>query len=245
MNRRLLSLAFLFFTFTAAAQQNGHDWVVAFPITSYIVPSDSVQIVQVDLTASNISISKQQVGLLKGIYRNGKADTASIGYGRCHLIKGAYYYFPIRVTTKTRQPQAGDLLYTKIAKPSIFMGLVPQLAAHAIVLQTVEDSIFYTQLAVLQNWTNAKEEDLLQAMVKDISYTGKAMKEQMPAANKAVASGKYKNTPVFDVLQNAKKEDLADFLTYMIAHPQLYAGNTWKVSEVFATWADAGAPMVK
>jgi hypothetical protein len=245
MNRILVSLVFLLSTFNANAQKSSETWIVAFPITDYMVPSDSIQIVQVDLTASGISIDKQQIGLLKGIYRNGKADTAAIGYGKCHLIKGAYYYFPIRISNKAVQPQAGDLLYTRIAKPAIYMGLVPQLAAQAIVLQSVEDSIFYTQLSVLQNWTMSNEESLLKAMVKDINYTGKAMKEQMPAANKAVASGKYKTALIFDVLQNAKKEELVDFLNYMIARPHLYAGNTWKVSEVFATWADGGAPVVK
>ena len=243
MSRLIFLLVFLFAGITGKAQNN-EAWIVAFPITDYIVPSDSISIVQVVLP-EGISIAKAQLGLLKGIYRNGKADTAAIGYGKCHLIKGNYYYFPVRVADKERQPQQGDLIYTRIAKPSIFKGRIPQLAAHAVILQSVEDSVFYAATDILRAWTKANEDKLLDVIVKDINYTGKAMKEQMPSADKLVTQGPYKNQMVFEILQNAKKEAVESFLDYIIARPSLYAGNTWKASEIFATWVDGGAPGVK
>ena len=35
-----------------------------------------------------------------------------------------------------------------------------------------------------------------------------------------------------------------NFIDYVIAQPQKYAGNTWKIAETFATWMAGGTPTV-
>ena len=45
-------------------------------------------------------------------------------------------------------------------------------------------------------------------------------------------------------MTECKPEDIKDFFGYVITHPLLYAGNKWKVSEIFATWLSEGAPVV-
>ena len=42
----------------------------------------------------------------------------------------------------------------------------------------------------------------------------------------------------------AKRSELELFLKYIIARPKNYAGNSWKISEIFATWIDGGTPTV-
>ena len=45
-------------------------------------------------------------------------------------------------------------------------------------------------------------------------------------------------------MKTITKKDMTDFLDYVIAFPQKYSGNDWKIAEVFATWMDGGAPTV-
>ena len=45
-------------------------------------------------------------------------------------------------------------------------------------------------------------------------------------------------------MQAVTVPEVENFLKYIAARPAKYAGNTWKFSEIMATWMDAGAPTV-
>lgn len=45
-----------------------------------------------------------------------------------------------------------------------------------------------------------------------------------------------------DSMAECKAEDVMKFVDYIIARPRAYAGKEWKVSEIFATWVNNGAP---
>jgi hypothetical protein len=45
-------------------------------------------------------------------------------------------------------------------------------------------------------------------------------------------------------MQAVTRNELESFLKYVIARPKKYAGNKWKISELFATWATSGTPVV-
>ena len=62
--------------------------------------------------------------------------------------------------------------------------------------------------------------------------------------NLKIGSGKYKDKMVLNTMIACSKKDVSDFLEYMIARPRLYAGNEWKLCEIFATWLVSGAPRV-
>lgn len=62
--------------------------------------------------------------------------------------------------------------------------------------------------------------------------------------NIKIKSGKNQDKPVLNTMIACNKKDVTDFLAYMIARPSLYAGQEWKVSEVFATWLSEGVPTV-
>ena len=82
-------------------------------------------------------------------------------------------------------------------------------------------------------------------MVADIRTTGQAMVDKQPEQNKVIQSGNYAGKKVFNTMQTIKENDIESFLKYVIARPKIYAGNTWKISEVFATWMVDGAPTTK
>ena len=45
-------------------------------------------------------------------------------------------------------------------------------------------------------------------------------------------------------MQATTRTDVEKFLKYMAARPKKYAGNVWKISEVFATWMVNNTPVV-
>ncbi|MEI9910508.1 MAG: hypothetical protein WDO71_13070 [Bacteroidota bacterium] len=103
MNRSLLLLC-IFFSAKCFAQADTAKWVRAFPVTGYMVDvSDSIKLVQVQLP-DGVTIPEKQAGVLRGIYRDTRADTIVIGTGRCNLIKGNYYYFTVNYKQSGSSP---------------------------------------------------------------------------------------------------------------------------------------------
>jgi len=45
-------------------------------------------------------------------------------------------------------------------------------------------------------------------------------------------------------MQAVKRTELESFLRYITARPKNYAGNSWKISEIFATWMNGATPTV-
>lgn len=214
----------------------------AFRITDYTVKlNDSVVIVQVNLPdALPITINTNQVGILKHRYENDQLDTSIIGWGRCHLIKGNYYYFSIHKYHE-EDPKQGNLLYTNCTIPVYYKSLLFDLNRHAINLTAVDESQFY-HAAELFTLDSQKERVLLDSMVADIRYTGKVMKEQMDGQDQFVVDGLFDGKKLFDAMQSITVKDLNEFLKYMLARPEKYTGNVWKLSEVFATWVVGKTP---
>ena len=227
------------------AQKDSADKIFAFKITGYIKsPSDSIAIVQVLKPASlPVAIMDKQLAVLNHCYKTGTPlDTATIGWGRCNLIKGAYYYFGIRLKKQQRASE-GDLLYVKVKVPYMYDGLLINVMNHAIGFTNVYGDNFVEINAVFTN-TKKDELNLLDSMVSDIRLTGSEMLKQMPDYNKPVKGGIYNGKKLFDAMQAVTRNELELFLKYISARPKNYAGNSWKISEIFATWMDGATPTV-
>lgn len=234
----------LFATVTGKAQYT-QEKLIAFKITDYMKPlSDSVTVVQVLMPASfPVAIPEKQLGVLYHCYKTGvPMDTAMIGWGRCNLIKGDYYYFGVHLQKK-QQPAEGDIIYLMLKIPFVYDGHLLKVMNHAIVFTSVYGEPFMKPEAV---FTNARpdEESILDSMVKDIRFTGSAMQQQIPEQNQPIAKGMYKGKKLFEAMESVQRSDLEAFLKYLVARPKNYAGNKWKISEVFATWMSEGAPTV-
>jgi hypothetical protein len=243
MARNFLLPLLLFISVAASSQRN--ITIRAFPITDYVVDlNDSLKIVQVHLEDTTI-IKEKAFGVLYGAYsQQSHRDTIMIGGGRCNLIKSVYYYFPINISRSKVTPKENDLLYVSVPSIPASNSRLLVIASHYIELQDVYETPVYDRYGIFNRWSLISEAKALDSMVTDIKFTGDYFLKNSPSMNEKVKSGKYKDRQVLNVMMSCTTDDLKDFLDYIIARPRKYAGGTWKISEIFATWITAGAPTV-
>lgn len=240
----LFFLSYIFLNVEAFAQVDTSGWLRAFPVTNYMVElNDSTKLVKVKMR-EGFSIREQQVGLIRGVYRKSKNDTAQKGYGRCHLIKGNYYYFTISYNKSGLAIKEDDLLYTFVEKSNVYNRQILKLASHFITLQTVYETPLYDPISIYYQWEKTDETDLIDSMVADIKFTGNYFQANNPSMDVLAKDGQFKGKKTFTVMTACEPAYVKDFLDYVIARPRLYAGKEWKISEIFATWVSEGAPTV-
>ncbi|MES2431113.1 MAG: hypothetical protein V4556_09255 [Bacteroidota bacterium] len=225
--------------------QKENSMLMSFAITDYIVKlSDSMDIVQIQLS-DGLAIKEKSMGVLQPKRIPGDADTIEIGFGKCHLIKGDYYYFSIRRDKKARAPKKGDLLYTTLNLPDVYEGNLYHVAKHAVTFIKIDETPLMTFSNLLSLKSKADEDNLISSFIEEIKFTAKTMIEQNEIQDMVIATGTYKGKKLFETMQLINNKDIIDFLKYINARPALYAGYEWKFSEVFATWMSEGAPTVK
>ena len=244
MKKIATSIVILLLFINGYSQKDSVEVLFAYRITDYTVKlNDSVTIVQVNLPEGwPVSIHDKQMAILKHRYENGAIDTTLVGWGRCNLIKGNYYYFTIH-KYGVQEPKQGDLLYTKCKTLPYYKSVLFDINTHAINLTTVYEDQFYYAAELFQ-LDAQKEKRVLDSMVADIRFTGTEMKKQMPGQNQLVVGGLFDGKKVFEAMETTSRKELEEFLKYVIARPVKYAGNTWKLSEIFATWVINKSPQV-
>ncbi len=217
--------------------------LIAFPITDYIIERDSVTVVQVKLPVG-LSLVEKSMGILRKAFSGTDTSTAMIGNGRCQLIKGSYCYFGMIKANLKQKPTAGNLMYCYVHQPTAYTGSLFDVVKHAVVLQSVEAKVIADVEVLLKLKTKQEETAVLEQLATDVRYTGTEMARQKDMQDIMIGSGKYKGKTIFIAMQAVNTNDVLDFLKYINARPAKYAGNTWKFSEIMATWMDAGAPTV-
>lgn len=245
MIRIFLSIALFISTLTISAQKDSIDILYCFRITDYTVQlNDSTTIVQISKPELlPLKIKDKQLGILKYRYENGKIfDTTLIGAGRCNLIKGEWHYFSLHLY-HDRKPEQGDLLYSICKMPKIYTGVLFNIARNDIRLTKVDEAPFYSPEKVFK-LNEQTENAFIDSMAKDIRYTGKEMLAQNDGQDQIIKDGIYNGKKLFAAMLAISREDVIKFLKYMAARPQKYAGNVWKISELFATWMTSETPMV-
>jgi hypothetical protein len=152
--------------------------VAAFPITDYMVKlNDSIQLVQLQLP-ENMSMAMSATGILKSVY-SGKTDTVTeLGMGKCHLIKGSYYYFAIRTKQAQRLPKKGDLLYAFVTLPDFYSVYLFNVVKHNIIINSVDERKLADMNMIIGFRDAAAEQSVIDSLVNDVHYTGRAMAEQ-------------------------------------------------------------------
>lgn len=244
MKRIATTFAILICFLNGFSQKDSVDVMFAYRITDYTVKlNDSATVVQVNMPdAWPLSIRDKQIAILKHRYENGELDTSMIGWGRCNLIKGDYYYFTIHKYS-IQEPKQGDLLYTKCRIAPYYNSLLFDVRRHAIELTDVYENQFYHSMDIF-SLNSQKEKAIMDSMVADIRFTGNAMKKQMPDQNQVIVGGLFNGKKLFDAMEMTTKKELEEFLKYLVLLPQNYAGNTWKLSEIYATWIINKSPQV-
>lgn len=227
-----------------AQTDTANKWLRAFPITDYMVDlNDSTKVVQLEMPEDG-KLKENQLGLLWGVYHTSKEDAVQKGYGKCHLIKGVYYYFSIRNNKSGHPLKKGDLLYTFMDRTNIYFGLAPQMASHFILLKNVYETPLYDRYTIFLNWSEDDERRLIDSVKSDIQFTGQYFIQNNPSMDKLISQGEYKGRKTLYIMAECQAEDIKKFFNYILARPGLYAGKEWKVSEIFATWLSEGAPTI-
>jgi hypothetical protein len=220
--------------------------LVRIPISSVTTTeNDTISIAMIRLSAfTNLIIKEQTTVVVHHVFVTNKdEDTTIIAKGKCQLIKGQYYYFGVRHKAN-EIPQQGDILSMLVEKPVCYEGLLYDMSRNSITFTTVDGKEFYNWETPFLLTKEEEETPYFKHIVSDIQYTGKEMVKQMPEANKLVVGGLFDQQKLFDVMQKVTVAQVQEFFKYMKARPRKYTGQQWKVSEVFATWVDAGAPQV-
>lgn len=226
------------------SQRDTSSYLRAFPITDYIVDlKDSVKLIQLEMPEV-IKLKEKQVGVIWGIFNGDLNETVQKGYGKCQLIKGNYYYFAISNNESGFALKKGDLLYTFMEKSTIYYGYIPKLASHFIRLQNVFEEPFYDRYLIFLKWNEADDKKVIDSIIRDIRFTGNYFLTNNASVDKPISEGKYAGQTTLFVMTNCNTSDINDFFDYMLFRPRLYAGNEWKISEIFATWLSEGAPKV-
>lgn len=234
------------FSIKSFSQTDSAERMLCFRINEYVVNlSDTTTVVQVNLPeVFPFKFSKDQIVIMKHRYVSDQSyDTSSIGWGRCSLIKSNYYYFTIHHKV-AQDPKQGELLYARLKVPVAYAGLLFKVGCLAINFTQVDESQFYHAVDIF-SMTKEKESEILDSMVADIHFTGKAMLDQMPQQNLDIKGGIYDGQKLFAAMQTVKREELEKFLKYVIYIKGRYVGNIWKISETFATWMISETPAVK
>jgi hypothetical protein len=135
------------------------------------------------------------------------------------------------------------LLYLRLTVPVAYNGRLLDVMKHAVELRRVTDERFLFPADIF-TLTREKEAAVLDSMISDIHYTGSVMMEQMPHQNQLIKGGLYDGKKLFTAMQAATRAELEQFLNYIIARPTKYAGHSWKISEIFATWMVSETPRV-
>ena len=136
----------------------------------------------------------------------------------------------------------------KIPSPALMQSTLFNIYRMGIQFTDVEeDRDFLWYHTSLYEWIKPWHQNhVLKNMLEDIHFTGQALKEQGDGQNQRIvgANNPYAGRMLFDLMAEAKTEDLQAFLRYVEARPFIYMAGRWKIAEVFATWVVEGAPRV-
>ena len=242
MKHYFLTILISLVTAVSFAQADPLKDVFAFRINENIVKQDDhLLMVQIELISGGVGIVNGQEGILMPSNNSGVLDTSEMGKGKCIFITGAVYTFEIRLKEGKRLPKKGDLIYTEGFYPTNYKGQIYKLLLKDIYLEHLGGGGFYT-FAFSVFGDRYQEASVIDSLVADIKYTGKEMLKLNPGQDRTIQIGTYKYKKLFTAMQEATAKEVVEFLDYVIFRPLRYAGNNWKISELFATWMDGGAP---
>jgi hypothetical protein len=193
---------------------------------------------------SCVKLIPHQTFLLQSAWHQSGDSVVTIGAGTVNIINDTTVEMNSTIYDG-KKIQKGDmaLFLVPLQKP-LKDTLFFKMARLDIVLKTVEDSLFYDRNKMLENSSSYGTDKLVEAMVADIRYTGKEMKDRNNSQDMEITTGIYKGQTLFDMMQKTTSTDLLKFLLYVYARPDKYKAHEWKVSEIFATWVISGTPLV-
>jgi hypothetical protein len=168
----------------------------------------------------------------------GTAEVLSVGYGSA------------KARVKMTKPEGGGLV--RVGDTIGLEFRVPKIEHRSTLWSVVKFSIGFEdqndkKIADFDTLYSKETPDLdralYQDMLNDIHEYGR-LKGDSLNDGKPVSEGKKGAKPVKvrEVLESANQEDLDRFFKYMIKFPRSFFGYKWRVSALYANWAEQGMP---
>ncbi len=193
---------------------------------------------------TGVDFRAEQLFICKGVYKTVDGDTATKGTGRVTQSADDHLTGFIKEQDTQAIPEEGDLCYFLIDAQTGRTDVFYKLARFAINFRSVADTILFAANESLAGWNADNTSRLLEKLTGDIQYTGTAMLEQQDGQDQVIKGGDFDGKTLFKAMEQAKAKEVMDFLEYVWARPIKYAGHTWNISEVFATWMTSGTPKI-
>jgi hypothetical protein len=127
------------------------------------------------------------------------------------------------------------LLYADVLTPGLYERILFDVIKHSIILNDVFDSALVDFNATAQIKNTEQEKPYLRRLLADVKFTGCEMIKQGAVENVMITGGKFNGQKILNAMQAVVMDDIKDFLRYIYAWPENYAGHAWKFSEIMAT----------
>ncbi|MFK7948278.1 MAG: tetratricopeptide repeat protein [Saprospiraceae bacterium] len=195
------------------------------------------------LATENFGFEVGTTGDVYGLYdKNNRARNQKIGTITIIKIEGISVYFDYENKTDVTIKK-GDLIAFEIDVPKTnHERVLYKIFALNIRFLDVYDKFVFEGFDFGKIVSEAEEKALMNKLLDEIHFVGSAMKEQSETFPKITEKGRFGDTDIYSAMEMATYEDLRSFLRYVEAKSLKYQGHTWRISEVFATWADSGTP---
>lgn len=243
MKKYLFSFLYLACHFVVA--QNQKIAFVNFPVASFelqnpahILSDKNVYIADIELNGF-YEFEEKAGGKVFSLAENGeKLRNNFIGEAAIH--KRFENKMRLKVTTeKGISLQIGDLIQLPIIIPNEPNTLAFDLFRfHINLLNSYSDKLFNCEAWV--NYDEETEKLLIQTLADEVRYYGGEMRGKMPS--QILENGRYKDMDMFDAMVRTSADDMHSFLNFIRSYPAHYAGQDWKIAEIYATWLTHNTP---
>lgn len=236
---------FLYLISNILAAQNQKVAFVSFPITSlelqnpkHILSDKNIYEAQIVLNGF-YEFEEKAEGKVFGLDENGK-KTRSTFVGIANIHRRLETSVILKVTTeKGIALQIGDLIQLPIIIPNEPNTLAFDLFRFRInLLNSYADKLFDCE-----EWDTYEDETetaLIQTLADEVRYYAGEMRGKMPS--QMLKEGRYKDQDMFDAMIRTSADDMHTFLNFIRTYPAHYAGQDWKIAEIYATWLTHNTP---
>lgn len=89
---------------------------------------------------------------------------------------------------------------------------------------------------------SGSDQKMMEAFAEDIALVAQELQEELEGH--AIDLDIFKGQNLYEIMRDVDAQGVQYFVNYMASKPLIYRGEEWKISEVFATWVVAGAPLM-
>jgi len=215
---------------------------VMCPVAVVTEPKGRQQIVAIPRGKTH-GLLKGRRGRVHAIRKKSKKTAEFLGYAQVEEANDKAARVRVTLIDPKNACRKGDLIELDCLLEKRERGIFWELAKRHIQLRgDLVDHRYYDFDSLVE--TPARTDALLDSMVARIRESGLSFAD-MEGLKTVLPSGRYKGRKVSDLMTGATRQELMDFLGFVLSYPGKYLGKVWRVDEIFATWLINAAPYSK